>query len=88
MLTLVELHAQNHEITELSNVFLISPKDRSMCDTNCARDVFFQYKKCVKEHIELVDQKLCGKLIAYSDSDLMLKALPPVMTCLSPLWMR
>jgi len=67
MLTFSELHAQNHEIMELSNVFLYLVKDRSMCDTNCARDVFFEYKKCVKDHIELVDQKLCSKLIAYSD---------------------
>ncbi|WP_089727854.1 hypothetical protein [Candidatus Thiosymbion oneisti] len=70
MLTFSELHAQNHQITELSNVFLYLVKDRAMCDTTCARDVFFEYKRRVKEHIELVDQKLCGKLIAYSDLEI------------------
>jgi hypothetical protein len=38
-----------------------------MCDTECACEVFFDYKKRVKDHIELVDQKLCGKLISYPD---------------------
>jgi hypothetical protein len=67
MLTFAELHEQIHEITELSNVFLYLIQDRSMCDTACARDVFLDYKKRVKEHIELVDQKLCSKLISYPD---------------------
>jgi len=67
MLNFSDLHGQIHRITELSNVFLYLAKDRAMCDTACARDLFFEYKKLVKEHIELVDQKLCSKLIAYSD---------------------
>jgi hypothetical protein len=67
MLTFSELHEQNHKITELSNVFLYLIKDRSMCDTDCARGVFFDFKDRVKEHIELVDQKLCGQLISYPD---------------------
>ena len=67
MLTFSELHRQIHKITELSNVFLYLIKDRSMCDTACACDVFFEYKERVKAHIELVDQKLCGKLISYPD---------------------
>jgi hypothetical protein len=67
MLTFSELHEQNHKITELSNVFLYLIQDRSMCDTECARNVFFDYKDRVKSHIELVDQKLCGKLISFPD---------------------
>ncbi|MCB2263915.1 MAG: hypothetical protein LGR52_13425 [Candidatus Thiosymbion ectosymbiont of Robbea hypermnestra] len=70
MLTFADLHEQNHKITELSNVFLYLAKERPMCDTACARDLFFEYKKLVKEHMELVDQKLCGKLIAYSDQEI------------------
>ena len=38
-----------------------------MCDTACACDLFFEFKERVREHIELVDQKLCGKLISYPD---------------------
>jgi len=67
MLTFSELHQQNHKITELSNVFLYLIQDRSMCDTDCARNVFFELKERVKEHVEVVDQKLCGKLISFPD---------------------
>lgn len=67
MLTFSELYEQNHKIIEISNVFLYLIQDRAMCDTTCARDLFFDYKARVKEHIELVDQKLCGKLISYPE---------------------
>ena len=62
-----KLHAQNHKITELSNVFLYLVQNREMCDTETACDVFFEYSTKVKEHIELVDKDLCGKLISYPD---------------------
>jgi hypothetical protein len=62
-----KLHAQNHKITELSNVFLYLVQSREMCDTETACDVFFEYSSKVKEHIELVDRELCGKLISYPD---------------------
>lgn len=66
-MTIAELHAQNHRITELSNVFLYLIQDRPMCDTECARNVFFDYSSKVKEHIEIVDHELCGKLITHPD---------------------
>lgn len=62
-----QLHAQNHKITELSNVFLYLVQSREMCDTETACDVFFEYSGKVKEHIELVDRELCGRLISYPD---------------------
>ena len=62
-----KLHAQNHKNTELSNVFLYLVQSREMCDTETACDVFFEYTTKVKEHIELVDRELCGKLISYPD---------------------
>ncbi|MBK1701376.1 hypothetical protein [Thiococcus pfennigii] len=62
-----DLHEQNHKITELSNVFLYLIQDRAMCDTRIACDIFLDYSKTVKEHIELVDRKLCGKLISHPD---------------------
>ncbi|WP_058554349.1 hypothetical protein [Thiohalocapsa sp. ML1] len=62
-----KLHAQNHKITELSNVFLYLVQSREMCDTETACDVFFEYTAKVKEHIELVDRELCGRLISYPD---------------------
>ncbi|MEY6431135.1 hypothetical protein ABC977_01785 [Thioalkalicoccus limnaeus] len=67
MVTFAALHAQNHRITELSNVFLYLIQDRAMCDTQTACDVFMDYAKAVREHIELVDRKLCGQLISHPD---------------------
>jgi hypothetical protein len=67
MVTFAELHAQNHKITELSNVFLYLIKDRAMCDTEVACDLFFDFTKKVREHVELVDKQLCGRLISHPD---------------------
>jgi hypothetical protein len=60
MIAFSQLHAQNHKITELSNVFIYLVQNREMCDTDTACDVFFEYATKVKEHIELVDRELCG----------------------------
>jgi hypothetical protein len=67
MVTFEQLHDQNHKITELSNVFTYLIQDRSMCDTRIACDVFFDYWRNVREHVELVDRQLCGKLISHPD---------------------
>ncbi len=63
MVNFSDLHAQNHRITELSNVFLYLIRERSMCDTECARSLFFEYVAKVREHVELVDAQLCARLI-------------------------
>ncbi len=60
-------HEQNHKITELSNVFLYLIRERSMCDTECARNLFFEYVSRVREHMEIVDAQLCGRLIQSQD---------------------
>lgn len=67
MVAFAQLHAQNHKITELSNVFLYLVRDRSMCDTEVACDIFFDMTNRVKEHMELVDRELCSKLISHPD---------------------
>ena len=67
MVSFDELFAQNHKITELSNVFLYLIKDRSMCDTDIACDVFFTYVEKVREHIEVVDKKMYKALLASPD---------------------
>jgi hypothetical protein len=67
MVAFAQLHDQNHRITELSNVFRYLIQERSMCDTAIACDVFFDYAKQVKEHMELVDRELCGRLISHPD---------------------
>jgi hypothetical protein len=67
MVTFADLHRQNHKITELSNVFLYLIRERAMCDTEVACDLFFDYAKKVREHIDLVDKQLCGRLISHPD---------------------
>lgn len=67
MAAFAQLHAQNHKITELSNVFRYLIQDRAMCDTEIACNLFFDYAKHVKEHMELVDRDLCGQLISHPD---------------------
>ena len=56
MITFDELNTQNHQITELSNVLLYLFKDRSMCDTDTACNLFFNYMDKVKDHLNVVDQ--------------------------------
>ena len=63
MADFTKCHQQNHTITELSNVFLYLIRERSMCDTECARSLFFEYASRVREHMEIVDAQLCGRLI-------------------------
>lgn len=64
------LHDQNHRITETSNVFLYLIRERSMCDTECARGLFFSYVNLVREHMELVDGELCGLLMKSKDREM------------------
>jgi hypothetical protein len=70
MITYEELHTQNHEITELSNVLLYLFKDRSMCDTESCCELFFRYMDRVREHIDLVDRNLYGKLLAHENHEI------------------
>ena len=74
MITFEQLHAENHKITELSNVFLYLIKERSMCDTGIACDVFFEYVDRVNNHLELVDKHLYTKLLNSPDQAVRQKA--------------
>nr|VFJ69070.1 MAG: hypothetical protein BECKFW1821C_GA0114237_101743 [Candidatus Kentron sp. FW] len=56
MITFDELNAQNHDITELSNVVLYLIADRAMCDTKTAYELFSQYLDGVRQHLGVVDQ--------------------------------
>ena len=67
MVDFARLHQQNHNITETSNVFLYLIRERSMCDTQCARMLFFDLVGKVRDHVELVDAQLCGRLIKSQD---------------------
>ena len=74
MITFEQLHAQNHKITELSNVFLYLIKDRAMCDTQIACGVFFDYVEKVRDHLELIDRHLYTKLLNSPDAAVRQKA--------------
>ncbi len=69
MITYDELNAQNHSITELSNVLLYLFKERSMCDTGACCELFYRYMDKVQEHIDLVDKNLYSDLLNDHDID-------------------
>ena len=69
MVTYEELHTENHDITELSNVLLYLFRDRSMCDTETCCELFHRYMDKVKHHIELVDKNLYSGLLTHDDHD-------------------
>lgn len=56
MTTYDELNAQNHGITELSNVLSKLIVDREICDTTVCCELFYRYVSKVTEHLNLVDQ--------------------------------
>jgi len=70
MISYDELHSQNHDITDLSNVLLYLLKERSMCDTGACCELFHRYMDKVREHIDLVDKNLYGKLLAHDDHEI------------------
>ena len=70
MVSFSDLHTQNHKITEISHVFQYLIRERAMCDTDCARDLFFDYVAKVRDHIELVDARMCGRLIQSQDQSM------------------
>lgn len=74
MITYEELHKQNHEITEISNVFLYLIEERSMCDTQITCDLFFDYVKKVKDHLEVQDNYLYTAILAHGDASAKLVA--------------
>jgi hypothetical protein len=68
MITYDELHKQNHEITEISNVFLYLIEQRAMCDTQITCDLFFDYVQKVKEHLEIQDNHLYTVILTGGDA--------------------
>lgn len=70
MITYDELHRENHNITELSNVLLYLFKERSMCDTGTCCELFHRYTDKVKEHIDLVDKNLYSSLLTHDDHEI------------------
>ncbi len=65
MINFDELHAQNHKITELSNVLGILIHDRSVCDNPITVELFLKYIQSVRYHFDLEDRQLYSKLLAH-----------------------
>jgi hypothetical protein len=65
----MELHEQNHKITELSNVLSYLINERSMCDTEVSCELFFKYVAMVREHLEVEERELYQKLLVHEDND-------------------
>ena len=68
MLTFDQLNAQNHRITELTNVLSKLLSDRELCDSSITCDLFYQYVDEVKKHLETTDRKLYSQLLSSGDS--------------------
>jgi hypothetical protein len=67
MVTIDQLNAQNHRITELTNVLFHLLGDRSLCDSRITCDLFFQYVEEVKGHLEHTESDLYRLLLTHKD---------------------
>lgn len=55
MAIISELHSQNHKLIESSNVLLYLLQERSMCDTETACQLLFEFIDNMNSHFDLVD---------------------------------
>ncbi|PHS78240.1 MAG: hypothetical protein COB59_08155 [Rhodospirillaceae bacterium] len=51
MISIQELHEQNHQIAELAKTLSYLLQDREMCDTSIVGELFERYRKNFKEHM-------------------------------------
>jgi hypothetical protein len=68
MISYEKLHAQNHKITELSNLLAHILTERSLCDNGECCQIFTNYMDQVNQHIETVDRNLYSELLLSDDS--------------------
>jgi len=67
MISYDELHAQNHKITELSNLLEHVLTERILCDNGECCHLFSKYMETVNQHIETVDRNLYSELLLSED---------------------
>ncbi len=67
MISYEELHAQNHKITELSNLLSHVLTERTLCDNGECCQIFTNYMQEVNQHIEAVDRNLYSELLLSED---------------------
>ena len=68
MISYDELHAQNHKITELSNLLEHVLTERSLCDNGECCKLFSNYMDEVNRHMEAVDRNLYSELLLSEDA--------------------
>jgi succinate dehydrogenase flavin-adding protein (antitoxin of CptAB toxin-antitoxin module) len=67
MIIYEDLHRENHNITELSNVLLYLFRDRAMCDTTTCCELFHRFTDKIYDHIDLVERNLYSGLLTHDD---------------------
>ncbi len=67
MITYDQLHAQSHEITELSNVLRYLLNDRSMCDTGTCCELFYRFGEKMQAHLDTVEHTYGALLNSHDD---------------------
>jgi len=70
MISYEELNAQNHRITELSNVLSVLLTDRSLCDSDTCCKLFYNYMDEVNSHMHDVDANLYTDLLKNKSQDI------------------
>ena len=50
-----ELHSQNHKLIESTNVLAYLLQERSMCDTETACNIFYNFIDSLNHHMAMVD---------------------------------
>ncbi|HGG60446.1 MAG TPA: hypothetical protein ENK26_11125, partial [Gammaproteobacteria bacterium] len=66
MISLDELHQQNHEISSISNVLRRLVKNRLVLDNQVVSELFFRYFDKVKQHLA-DEQPLYANLLVNND---------------------
>lgn len=69
MISYEDLYAQNHKITELSNVLSVLLKDRLLCDSDTCTNLFYNYMDLVEGHMKNVDSNLYVDLLRDKSAD-------------------
>jgi len=67
MISYEKLYAQNHKITELSNLLSHVLVERSLCDNGECCQIFSNYMGEVNQHMEDVDRNLYSELLLSDD---------------------
>jgi len=68
MISFQELNRQNHKIAELSKILTHIIDDRSLCDTEVTCDLFFDFTKRVKEHLDVEEKEIYQALLVHNEA--------------------